>query len=369
MIPIYKPLLKTYKSSAIKAIESEWISNHGIYVDIATEKIKEVLGAKYCILMNNGTSATHCLFKALKFKYPSITKIYIPNNVFIAPWNCALLEYDKTQIEVMKLDKDTFNIVVEEEYIKSLESNSAVVIVHNLGNIVNVPRLKRIRSDVIFIEDNCEGLFGKYEDIYTGTSTASLCSAVSFYGNKTITTGEGGAFFTNDINIYKYIKTYFSHGMSEERYIHNLHGTNYRMTNLQAAFLYDQLNDIDNILSMKKLIISRYNTLLNDLITIGKVSIPSTEAHTEKSNWMFIIYIKGHSFSDFEKYMNEKNIQVRPLFYDIYKHEHLKDIIKHEHIVHEHIYSYAMLPSYPELTLDEQKYITTCIREFINIKV
>ena len=77
MIPIYKPYISKYKTSAIKAIESEWISNHGIYVDIATDRLKEILGIKYCILMNNGTSATHCLFKALKFKYPHIAKIYI----------------------------------------------------------------------------------------------------------------------------------------------------------------------------------------------------------------------------------------------------------------------------------------------------
>ncbi len=364
MIPIYKPYLSPYKSSALAAIESEWISNHGIYVDLATDLMKKRLGAKYCILMNNGTSATHCLFKALKFKYPEVKKIYIPNNVFIAPWNCALLEYDLSALEVMKINPKTLNIETDPGYIDSLENGAAVLIVHNLGNIVNVPKLKRQRPDLIFIEDNCEGLFGKYEGQNSGTSDASLCSAVSFYGNKTITTGEGGAFFTNDLDLYKYMKTYFSHGMSDRRYVHNILGTNYRMTNIQAAFLYDQLNDIDRILSMKKQIVDNYKALLedcNDIFYLDK------EFATEQSNWMFIVFIRNINYEDLEKYMLEKNIQIRPLFYDIYEHEHLKTVKKTDptNSAEEIRAQGIMLPSYPELTLDEQKYIVNCIKEYI----
>ena len=71
--------------------------------------------------MNNGTSAVHCLLLALKYKYPSINKIYVPNNVFVSPWNCAIMEYDITKLEVTETDKNTFNMNVSEEYIKSLD--------------------------------------------------------------------------------------------------------------------------------------------------------------------------------------------------------------------------------------------------------
>ena len=110
MIPIYIPYIEKYKGLAIKAIESGWISNYGINIKNAEEKIKSLLNVKYCLLMNNGTSATHCLFLALKFKYPNINKIYVPNNVFVAPWNCALMEYEKTSLEVMKTNSETLNI-------------------------------------------------------------------------------------------------------------------------------------------------------------------------------------------------------------------------------------------------------------------
>jgi perosamine synthetase len=361
LIPIYKPLLDKYKNSAIEAINSEWISNYGKFVELASDKLKNILNVKYCILMNNGTSATHCLFVALKYKYKNINKIYVPNNVFVSPWNCALREYNSSQIEVMKMDKESLNIDVSEEYIKSLDINSAVLIVHNLGNIINVPRLKRIRSDLIFIEDNCEGLFGKYENIYTGTSESTLCSSVSFYGNKTITTGEGGAFFTNDKEVYKYIKTYYSHGMSEKRYIHNILGTNYRMTNIQAAILYDQLNDIDSILNFKFKIYDYYLNLFNKDKHNLKIKLLKEEQNTFHSKWMFSLLVDELNYEKFEKYMNEKNIQIRPLFYDIHSHQHLKNINNN----YLNNISGFMIPSYPELTKEEQEYIYKCITEYI----
>jgi perosamine synthetase len=369
MIPIYRPYISKYKASAINAINSEWISNHGIYVDLATDKLKEILNVKYCILMNNGTSATHCLFRSLKYKYPTINKIYIPNNVFVAPWNCGLIEYDISTFEVMKINKDTLNIDTSEEYIKSLKTGSAVIIVHNLGQIVNVPRLKNLRPDIIFVEDNCEGLFGKYNDIYTGTFEGTLCCAVSFYGNKNITTGEGGAFLTNDLDIYKYIKTYYSHGMSDKRYIHNIEGTNYRMTNIQAGFLYDQLKDIDHILNIKLQIFNNYNELFKELIINNNVKLLKGDENTTQSNWIFVIIINNINYDNIEKFLYDKNIQVRPIFYDIHYHNHLSTIKKMDddvftqNITNEGI----MLPSYPEITYDEQKYIVSCVNEFIKL--
>ena len=354
MIPIYKPYLNKYKKSSINALDSEWISNYGEYIQKSEDKLKQIFNVKYCILMNNGTSATHSLLLSLKYKYPNINKIYLPNNVFIAPWNCTLMEYDKNMIEVMKINDETMNIDTSEDYILSLDKNSCIFIVHNLGNIINVQRLKRLRPDIIFIEDNCEGIFGKYENKYSGTE--SLCSAVSFYANKTITTGEGGAFITNDLDIYNHIKSVYSHGMTETRYIHDKIAYNYRMTNIQAGLLYDQLNDIDHILNLKKQIFTNYDKLLEKEISENKIIKLKNEANTEQSHWMYCIIIKGINYDEIEKYMNSKNIQIRPFFYDIRKHEHLKDI-KVNYNECENSKCGIMLPSYPELKYDEQEYI------------
>ena len=366
MFPVYKPYLKNYKESAHKAIESEWISNHGIYVDLAANELKNKIDCENCILMNNGTAATHCLFLALKYKYPNINKIYLPNNVFIAPYNCGLMEYPKETFEIMKIDEETLNIDTDEEYIKSLEKNSAIVVVHNLGNIVNIPRIKRLRPDIVIIEDNCEGIFGKYEGNYTGSSENVLCSAVSFYGNKTITTGEGGAFLTNNKDVYNYIKNIYSHGMSEERYVHHYLGYNYRITNLQAAFLYEQMKDIDHILSKKKELFNNYYKYLNNLIEKNKIIIPKTEEKTKKSLWMFIIILKEKSFKKLEIYMKEKNIDIRPFFYCVSNHKHLKEIknTNESEFSKDITKKGVILPSYPELNEDNIKYICCCLEEY-----
>jgi perosamine synthetase len=366
MIPIYKPYISKYKTSAIDAINSEWISNHGKYIQLASDKLKSILGNKYCILMNNGTSATHCLFKALKYKYPHITKIYLPNNVFIAPWNCCLMEYPETSMEIMKLNPNTLNIDVSEEYINSLDINAAVCIVHNLGNIVNVLRLRMIRPDLIFIEDNCEGLFGKYDDKFSGT--ASLCSAISFYGNKTITSGEGGAFFTDDLDIYNYINSIYSHGMTSKRYIHCHIATNFRMTNVQAGFLYDQLNDIDHIIHLKNKVFHIYNTLLQPIIDNKKVKFFDNESNTDHSKWMYSIIIPSKSFEEIESKMKENNIEVRPIFYDIHEHSHLKNIKKTCNIdnIQNIVNSSCILPSFPEISYEEQSNIVNVLLYIVN---
>ena len=99
----------------------------------------------------------------------------------LRPWNCVLNDYEKNNLEVMKIDYNTLNMDTQEDYIKSFEKDSCILIVHNYGNIINVPKLNRIRPDLIIIEDNCEGLFGKYENQYSGSYENTLCSAVSFF--------------------------------------------------------------------------------------------------------------------------------------------------------------------------------------------
>jgi perosamine synthetase len=361
MIPIYEPFLEPYKKSCIDAINSGWISNYGKYISLSENKLKELSNCKYCILTSNGTSATHCIFLALKFKYPTKTKIYIPNHVFVAPWNCGLFEYDLNFFEVLETDDKTLNMKTDEDYIFTLEKNSVVVIVHSLSSIINVPRLKLIRPDIIFIEDNCEGFLGKYAGLPTGSE--SLCSCISFYANKNITTGEGGAFLTNDEDIYLFIKNYCNHGMSNVRYIHNALGTNYRMTNIQAAFLYDQLCDIENILNQKKKVFSVYTELIFNSSIKEVVELIKTEENTEFSYWMFPIKLitKTFEMKTIEKFFLDNEITIRSCFYDFRKHGIYNFMTKSE----QKDFNVILLPSYPRITYEQQKKVILTLEYFL----
>jgi len=366
MINIYNSSIEKYTKDAKKAIESGWISNHGEYVNLSTNKLREILNCKYSIILSNGTCATHCLFLAIKYKYPEINKIYVPNNAYVAAWNSALMVYNIEQLEVMKMNLETWNIETDEKYINSLDKNSAVLVVHNLGNIINVPRLKKIRPDIIFVEDNCEGLFGKYNDIYSGTSEDSLCSSISFYGNKIITTGEGGAFLTNHQDIYEHIKKVYSQGMSNVRYLHDVHAYNYRMTNIQAAFLYEQLNDVENILANKKQIFDNYELLLQPFINEGKIALFKKEDNTENAHWIFAVRIIGNnkSIEETTEFFKSNNVDIRPFFYPINKHGHLISIENNDEISLLLNKEIIMIPSSPTITIEQQKQVVDVINMF-----
>ena len=329
--------------------------------------MQELLESRHVILMANGTCATHCLFISLKYLHSEITTIYVPNNCYIAAINTLLYEYEMQNIELMKMDEDTWNVNTKEDYILSLKPNSAVLIVHNLGNIVNVPRLKTLRPDLVFLEDNCEGLFGKYQGTYSGVSDSTLCSSVSFYGNKIITTGEGGAFCTNNTLLYEHIKKVYSQGMSSRRYLHDVHAYNYRMTNVQAAFLYDQLTDLTTILAKKRTVFETYEKMLQRLICIGKVKLFEREHTTQPADWIFALRIVGNLKTVDETYafFKSNGVDTRPFFYPLYSHKHLS-ALKNEDMIPEMLNKEViMIPSSPSITVGEQQKVVGSIHLFV----
>lgn len=364
MINIYQPNITKYQNSAIAAIKSGWISNHGEYIQKSTDLLEKIVGVKHAILMSNGTCATHCLFLALKWKHPEINKIYIPNNVYVAAWNAALMCYSPNQMQVMKMDLATWNIDTSDEIITNLEPNSAILIVHNLGNIINVNRIKQLRPDLILLEDNCEGFSGQYNNQMTGSSEAVLASSLSFYGNKIITSGEGGAFLTNNTDVYEYIKKIYSQGMSNIRYLHELHAYNYRMTNVQAALLYDQLLDYSTIMNQKATIFENYRNLLQPLIKSGKINIFQSENNTVSANWIFGVRLVNNqkTISDLNDFFTKYQIEIRPFFYPIDKHHHLTKHFQSTDPIAEKLHQeIIMIPSSPEITINQQQYIVNCL--------
>ena len=361
MIPIYKPYFtKENLKYAHDAIDSGWVSSQGEYLDYVKNKIKDIIGCSKIILTNNGTTATHLLSLALKYKYPHINKIIVPNNVYVAAWNSFL--FDKNY-ELIPIDADleTWNFDLD-KIEENLDENTAILVVHNIGNIVNVPELKRRFPNTVIMEDNCEGFLGKYEDKYTGTE--SFVSSASFFGNKNITSGEGGIFMTNDDDVFNYINTIKNQGQSEEKFIHNLLGYNYRMTNVQAAILYGQLFDLDIILNKKKEIFEYYKNNLKDVKYLQFQKIVDNTTH---SNWMFGIRFTNFDLEktkDLQLYLYKNGVETRPMFYDIKKHLYLSNIeceTKNAEILQSQC---IILPSFPNLTKSQINFISDAIKKY-----
>jgi perosamine synthetase len=327
IIPIYNPTTKPYINSAIEALNSGWISNYGKFINLSSNILKSLLNINYCILMANGTLATEALFISLKFKHPNITDIYISDQLFISPYNCALRHFSSENIHILPISNSTLNLDYSDEVLNTIKPNSCLFIVHNVSGIVNVEEISRKRPDLIIIEDNCEGFLGEYEGKKTGSSKSTLCSAISFYANKNITSGEGGAFFTNDEDIYNHMLKVYSHGMTSTRYVHDIEAWNFRMTNVQAALLYDQLIDIDNIYNKKKILFEKYSQLISEYDTNNKIKFIEINKNCKSSYWMYTVIVNTNlTFREIENKMKEDEVEIRPMFYSVVYHKHLENV-------------------------------------------
>ena len=362
MIPIYKPYFtKNNLKYAHEALSSGWVSSQGEYLDIVKNKLKEFLNCKKLILTNNGTTATHLIALALKYKYPHIKKIIVPNNVYVAAWNSFLFdkEYELVPIDA---DLDTWNFDLN-KLESVIDEDSAVLIVHNIGNVIDVPMLKNRFPNTIFIEDNCEGFLGKYGDKYTGTD--SFASSISFFGNKTLTSGEGGAFITNDCDVFEYINKIKSQGQSNEKFIHDVFGYNYRMTNVQAAILLGQLECIDEIKVKKHRIFQQYKSIFENEESI---SIQKIEDGTTHSEWMFGMRFNeftSEQKKDLELHLFKMGIDTRPMFYEMKKHNYLSHINNEDFVAKQLNDQCLILPSFPQLTESQVTFIGGKILKYI----
>lgn len=369
MIPVYRPYITPASLKyAHDAIDSGWLSQ-GPYIQKVTEKLQELLGAKYVLPVNNGTSACHLVAKAHYYKHPKsyTDEIVVPNNVYVAAWNAFLFDDHEDHPRLLRpidASVDTWNMDLNlfDQYVKRHKfTDLTVLVVHNLGNIINIPELKRKYPSFTFLEDNCEGFLGKYDGQYSGT--ASFASAISFFGNKNVTCGEGGAFICQDEDVYEYIKCIHGQGQSSERFIHNHLGYNYRMTNVQAALLYGQLELLPEIMEKKHNLFEKYS----EHIDHDRVTTQTPEWRTEHSNWMFGIRVKNHpGYKAAEEFFKKRGVEIRPMFYPLSAHPYLNDILlTGEHNAKLLNKESFILPSFPGLTSEEITHILNTLDEYL----
>ena len=194
----------------------------------------------------------------------------------------------------------------------------AIVPVHTYGNVCDMDALIHIASqhNIPVIEDSAESIFSKYNGKYAGTM--GNISTFSFHATKTITTGEGGLAVTNDEELNRKMRLFRSHGMdrSKKYYWHELHGHNFRLTNIQAAIGVAQLEEKESIIAERKRAYNSYVALLED---VEGVSLQKFHANVDPVVWAFGIMINKERFSQGRdkviEQLREKNIETRPGFY------------------------------------------------------
>lgn len=313
MIPLAKPFIST-RRYINDALNDNQLSI-GKYNEMVEEMLPEFTGCRFNLLVSSGTTA-NVLMNIIVKDYP-VKRLIVPNNCYVAAYNPFVDNFD---FKVSSISEDTWNMPIDNDF--NIEKNHALLVVHNIGNPVNVPKIKRLFPGKTIIEDNCEGFLGKYEGKPTGSE--SLMSSLSFFGNKIITSGEGGCFCTNDESIYNLAKLLSTQAMSKRRYVHLGIAYNFRMTNIQAALLYTQLVNIHTIKEARREIFSIYDDLLYNF---SRIKLQYEDKDCEHSHWMYgIRIVDNKSYDKVESWMSIHGIETRPLFYPIHCHEQFKDL-------------------------------------------
>jgi perosamine synthetase len=357
IIPWSVPYIDSREKNLVnQAIDSTWLSM-GPLVNQFELELAEITGAKFCVATSNGTTALHLGYLALGLKIGD--KIAIPAYGFMAAANIAIqmgldiLFYD--------VDPETMNVLHSELERLSKTKLVAFVVIQNYGNMNNMSLIEEWAAEngVLLIEDAAESLGSSFGDRKSGNFGA--ISTMSFHGAKTITTGEGGAVFTNDQEIYEILKLYRSHGVRKEPYKHELPGHNFRMSNLQGALGVAQVEKLSEVLQRKKSIQDQYSKLLAGSNWNLPVVIPSAKVIF----WAIPVWQQDSNkrpLNDVINSLNAKGIETRNGFYsanrlDIY---HAQQIFPNANKFSEEC---IILPSYFHLKQEQIAYICQSLLE------
>lgn len=360
-IPIYKPFLNGNEKKYVNdCLDSTWISSKGKYVGLFEHAFCNYVGARYATTVCNGTVALHLAMVALGIGKDD--EVIVPTLTYIASVN-AICYTGATPVFVDS-EVDTWQISPSDVVKKITIKTKAVMAVHLYGHPCEMQILQNIcrEHNLFLIEDCAEAIGSRYQNHHVGIF--GDIAAFSFFGNKTITTGEGGMVVTNDETLHDRVVHFKGQGLAKHRqYWHDVIGYNYRMTNICAAIGLAQLEQIELIIEKKLLIAKTYKENLKSL----PLGFHGEYGEVRHSYWMCSILVELPEERDrLREHLNKVNIETRPVFYPVHTMPMYSQ--KYErHLNAEGIgWRGINLPSYPDLSKDEIDYIINNIKAFFN---
>lgn len=324
-IPVNEPIfIGNEKKYLNECIDTGWISSAGRFITDFEESLAKRCHRKYGVAVSSGTAALEIAVKTLNLApedeviIPALTIISCPNSVIKAGATPVLVD----------VEEDTFNMSLETIKEKVTEKTKAIMIVHLYGHPVDMdPILEFANSRGIKIIEDAAEMHGQE---YKGKPCGSFgdISIFSFYANKHISTGEGGMLLTNNEDIADKAKSLRDHCfMKGRRFLHDDIGSNYRMTNLQAAVGLAQLECLDKYIEKKRAMGAQYTNILNTNEKF-KTSIVETK-YSKNVYWVYTIVLNEEFFKDSDSISNklkELGIGNRPFFWPIHQQPIYKEM-------------------------------------------
>jgi len=317
LLPVSEPILKGNELEYVsECINTGWVSSAGKFVNRFEEMFVDFCGTKNAISTSNGTTALHLALLSLDIGKDD--EVIVPSLTFIATANSV--KYTGATPIFVDISPETWTIDPTKIENAITPKTKAIIPVHLYGHPADMdPILEIAKKHKLFvIEDAAEAHGAKYKNKMIG-SLGDLAT-FSFYGNKIITTGEGGMVVTNNNELAEKIRILRDHGMSKtKRYWHPVLGYNYRLTNLQAAIGVAQMERIESIISSKINIAKSYEDRLKH---IKSLTLPPKATWAKNVYWLYSVILNEDckkSLGELITYLKKKNIDTRPFFTPIHK--------------------------------------------------
>lgn len=369
--PVYKTSLDGNEKRYVnEALESTWISSKGIFIDRFERMVAEYIGVKFATSCSNGTVALHLAMLALGIGHDD--EVIVPSFTYIASVNAIAYVGAKPVF----IDSLYHNLQIDHKKIEQTitPQTKAIIIPHLYGNMAEMQAIMAISNkyNLFVIEDAAEAFGSKYEGKMAGSF--GHVATFSFFGNKTITTGEGGMVVSNDSDIIQKVIHYKNQGLASltpkkqinKEYWHDIIGYNYRMTNLIAAVGVAQMERADQIIAQKRKLHSWYVDCLRSL---SDLLILEEDEHTSSSYWMVCLISSSPEMRDaLRSELRMKGVETRPLFPCVHT------MPPYSHLIREDAFPIAKdlsakgmnLPSYPRLNFSDVEKICKIIIDFVS---
>lgn len=362
MIPQIQPWIgEEERKELLKVIKSSWVTEHS-ETELFTKELKKVTKARYLLVVDHGTSALHLCLKALGVGHED--EVLVPDITFGATANTVLFTGAKP-VFVDVDDNSLINIDPSKIEEKITKKTKAIMPVHLYGYAADMDNIMKIaqKHNLFVIEDAAQGIGVTYRRKQVGT--LGDAGILSFYGNKTITTGEGGAVLTNDKRIFSAVVLLAHEGRRKGSWVQTEVGYNNCFTDIQAALGVAQLRKLSRIINKKRNIYNNYYSLLSDL---GGVKFIPSDNKVFQTYWMIVIFVDNAK--SLSGYLLKNGVQTREMFYPLHMQPSYKRLnINGKFPNAERSYKQGLaLPSSATLSLGQVEKISRLIRRFFGTK-
>lgn len=297
------------------AVTNAWYGNANIYHERFEKAFADYLKVRYAVSLPSCTSAIHLSLLALGVG--SGDEVIVPDVTWIA--SAAPITYVGATPVFADIDEETWCLSAKSFQACITPKTKAVIVVDLYGNMPDMDAILDVarRNSILVIEDAAEAAGAEYKGKKAGSFGET--GVFSFHGSKTLTTGEGGMLVTDDDDIYRRVMFLRDHGRKPgDRMFWNTEVAHkYKMSSMQAALGFAQLERLDELMARKRDIFSWYK---NQLETMLGVMLNPEPVSNRNAYWMVTVVVDrslGIEKDDLIKEMSQRNIDCRPFFHPL----------------------------------------------------